>query len=146
MKKKLLKDYKHTLADNKKFKINQIISLINEKIWKYRKKKKKIIENSISEAAWVIDFEYIFNASILRGNGEYEQKEIIRDICDEVLHWNVSQEEVRLAIRNLKPGKALGIAGIFNKILDISEAKIVFLLAKHFKTRFRQRIFPIRTL
>ena len=100
------------------YKHRQVDSLLNaigspKDFWgevrKYRHK--KFTPNSISVEEWHDHFEQVLNDNVSPDGHCVQGLEDVSTF-DELLDGDISETEIRQAIRNLKPGKAAGTDGI----------------------------------
>lgn len=106
---------------------------------------KRNVRNNISNEAWLKHFSDVLN------DGQENQNNACEDLPPEIeqtddpfneLNADISEAEVKEAIRHAKSGKAPGPDGIISEILKASDHGTVVFLTKFFNTLFCKGLFP----
>jgi hypothetical protein len=108
-------------------------------------KQKKFQTNRISNEAWIKHFEAVFNGNNMQVDIEHPSglQPTEEDIYDDVLDAEISESEIRDAIRRTKCGKAPGPDNILAEVLKLGENEIVNFLCKLFNQLLTESKFPI---
>ena len=91
---------------------------------------RKTIVNSIEETGWINYFENVFIEGVERRNQTIDC-DLTDESDDTFLYAEISELEIRKAIRQLKTGKAAGLDGILAEMLKKAETEIVHYLKVH---------------
>ena len=144
------KEYKHIMKnkknDHRKSQIGLLLSVANDPqaFWNQirRHRRKPTVTNSIPKDDWYAHFENLFNSGVENLPSESSENEGESSAVDEFLDSDISEEEVKAAIRHLKNNESPGPDGIMSEILKALDTAIVPFLVKYFNKLFSSGLYP----
>ena len=138
------KEYRHIMKNkengHRKSQIGLLLSVANDpqafwnQIRRYRRKPP--VTNGIPKDDWYAHFENLFNSAVENLPSEHSEYEGESSVVDEFLDFDMSEEEVKAAIRHLINNKSPGPYGIMSEILKALDTAIVPFLVKYFNELF----------
>ena len=96
----------------------------------------------LRKAGAVIFFFLLLNSDIHDDHSVDPPTDDVNTVHDELLDSEITEDEVRKAIRRLKSGKAAGADQVINEFLKSTECAILPFLVKLCNALFNQGIFP----
>ncbi|WP_419587469.1 RNA-directed DNA polymerase, partial [Thiolapillus sp.] len=137
---------KNKKNDHRKSQIGLLLSVANDPqaFWNQirRHRRKPTVTNSIPKDDWYAHFENLFNSGVENLPSENSENEGESSAVDEFLDSDISEEEVKAAIRHLKNNKSPGPDGIMSEILKALDTAIVPFLVKYFNKLFSSGLYP----
>ena len=116
--------------------------------WKEVRKhrKRRTLVNNIQTKEWLDHFDRVFNESTKNtvSDSNVESNDGIQEeeTFDDILDCEITEQEVRNAIRHLKAGKSAGPDCILAEMLKVAEPVIVPYLKNVFNVLFDMGMFP----
>ena len=116
--------------------------------WKEVRKhrKRRTLVNNIQTKEWLDHFDRVFNESTKNtvSDSNVESNDGIQEeeTFDDILDCEITEQEVRNAIRHLKAGKSAGPDCILAEMLKVAEPVIVPYLKNVFNVLFDKGMFP----
>jgi len=143
----LMIELKNKKTDHRKSQIGLLLSVANDPqaFWNQirRHRRKPTVTNSIPKDDWYAHFENLFNSGVENLPSENSENEGESSVVDEVFFpSDISEEEVKAAIRHLKNKKSPGPGGIMSEILKALDTAIVPFLVKYFNKLFSSGLYP----
>ena len=116
--------------------------------WKEVRKhrKRRTLVNNIQTKEWLDHFDRVFNESTKNtvSDSNVESNDGIQEeeTFDDILDCEITEQEVRNAMRHLKAGKSAGPDCILAEMLKVAEPVIVPYLKNVFNVLFDKGMFP----
>ena len=102
----------------------------------------KTIHGNISTESLLEQFIKLLNSDIHDDHSVDSPADDVNTVHDELLDSEITEDEIRKAIRRLKSGKAAGADQVINEFLKSTERVILPFLVKLCNAIFNQSIFP----